>query len=148
MRMIQQFEDDPFQRKPRRTLKHRIQKLDTKIHKGIASNGLYRIRLNTNQKAQNDDGANCSVMNLKHLLLNYKDINPYPIEGVNTNETAIHCTGIGFLPWESNNGEIILVKCYYCKDVDRTILSPTDIVSTNSDRDFLVGLRQLIAMKA
>ena len=53
---------------------------------------------------------------------------------MNANNPAIHCLGLGYLPCESDNGETILVKCYYCPEVNGTILTPTDIVASNSER--------------
>ena len=91
------------------------------------------MNINT-AKAQNDGGANRSVTSDKHLLIQYKDIKPYAIGGVKEGEVAIYCTGIGYIPWKSENGEVLLIRCYYCKDVAGTILSPTDIVMQHKDR--------------
>jgi hypothetical protein len=48
---------------------------------------------------------------------------------------ALHCTGIGFIPWKANNGEILLVKCYYSNIATYTIVSPKDMV-LNHTADF------------
>ena len=61
------------------------------------SNGLYRAKIDT-VSLQNDGGANRSCTNMKHLLLDFKEIDPYPIQGVKENAVAIYCTGFGFLP--------------------------------------------------
>ena len=134
LRLIQRYLDDPFDRKPTRRLCHRILKLDNKIQNAIKDNGLYRVRIDTTNKIQKDSGANRSVTSMKHHLIDFQPINKYPIGGVNENGPAIYCTGKGYLPWELDNGEIVLVKCFYCKDVDTTIISPTDIVVSNCKR--------------
>ena len=72
------------------------------------SDGLYRIKVNT-VPMQNDGGANRSCTNNKKLLIDFKEIEPYPIQGVEENTVAIHCTGVGYLPWHSDNGETILI---------------------------------------
>ena len=133
--LLQRHYHDPYLRKESRKIKDRVRKLDKKITRMIREKGLYRVQLDTNRKAQHDAGANRSVTSMKHLLINYEEITPYPIGGVNSNSgAAIHCVGKGILPWEADNGEIILVKCFYCPDVGGTILSPTDIVMTHKER--------------
>ena len=66
--------------------------------------------------------------------MDYKPIPAYPIGGVKEGEAAIHCTGIGYLPWQASNGEKILVRTYYSEEVGGTILSPTDIVVQHKER--------------
>ena len=82
---------------------------------------------------QNDTGANKAVTNNINLLYQYKNITPYPIGGVKADEVAITCTGEGLLPWETKEGDIIMVRTLYCKDVDGTIISPTTVVEQNKD---------------
>ena len=79
-------------------------------------------------KVQSDTGANQAVTNNKESLYAYSDIEAYPIGGVKADEVAIVCTGHGLLPWQSQEGQIIMVKLMYCKDVDGTIISPTTVV--------------------
>jgi hypothetical protein len=66
------------------------------ICKAITKNGLYQIQI---QSAQNDGGANRSVMASKDLLVHYEDIEDYAIGGVKEGEPAIICTGKGYIPW-------------------------------------------------
>jgi len=82
-----------------------------------------------------DGGANRSVTNLSEQLISYKNIKKYPMSGVAAGGAALICTGIGYLPWIADNGEILLVKCYYSTDAADTIISPTDIV-INSLSDY------------
>ena len=102
-----------------------------KIASAISNNGIYRTILNT---AQNDSGANRSVTNQKNLLVHYKDIQPYAIKGVNEEVPAIHCTGVGYLPWKADTGEVILIRCLYCKQSSGTIISPSDVNYQYKDR--------------
>ena len=83
---------------------------------------------------QNDGGANRSVTNCKHILIHYKSIEPYPINGINNNEPAIHCTGFGYIPWKSTSYDTLLIPCYYCLQATGTIISPTDIVFSHLDK--------------
>ena len=97
---------------------------EAKIASAINNNGIYRTVINT---GQNDSGANRSVTNQKHLLINFKQIEPYAIKGVNEKEAAIHCTGWGYLPWKADTGEILLIQCLYCKESSGTIISPSNV---------------------
>ena len=97
---------------------------EAKITSAIKNNGIYRTTIDT---AQSDSGANRSVTNQKHLLINFKEIPPYAIKGVNDEEAAIHCTGIGYLPWKADTGEILLIQCLYCKESAGTIISPSSV---------------------
>ena len=85
-------------------------------------------------KVQSDTGANKAVTNNKNILYAYSDIEPYPIGGVKADDISIVCTGQGLLPWQSREGEIIMVKTLYCSDVDGTIISPTTVVEQNQDK--------------
>jgi hypothetical protein len=66
------------------------------ISQAIKNDGIYRVRI---QHAQNDGRANRSVTSSKSLLVHYQDIADYGINGVKEGETAITCTGQGFIPW-------------------------------------------------
>ena len=135
LRTLKRYNDNGCRFVYNKRLKNRVQKIDAKINTAIqGSNGLYRVRVDTTPKLQNDGGANRSVTSMKNLLLNFQHIKPYPIGGVNDNETAITCTGYGYLPWQSDSGDITLIKTYYCPDVRGTIISPTDIVMTHKER--------------
>jgi hypothetical protein len=78
-----------------------------------------------------DGGANRSITNDSANLRNYKNIKKYPMSGVAAGEAALICTGVGYLPWQADTGEVVLVRCYYSPDAADTILSPTDIVLNN-----------------
>ena len=82
-----------------------------------------------------DGGANRSITNLRDHLLKYQNIKKYPMSGVAAGDAALVCTGIGYLPWQADTGEIILVKCYYSSAAADTIISPTDIVVNGSTYD-------------
>jgi len=82
-----------------------------------------------------DGGANRSITHLREHLLSYRNIKKYPMSGVAAGDAALVCTGIGYLPWQANTGEVILVKCYYSSDAADTIISPTDIVVNCHDYD-------------
>ena len=100
------------------------QQYESKISSAISNNGIYQTTINT---AQNDSGANRSVTNAKHLLVNYRSIKPYAIQGVSDGDAAIQCTGIGYLPWKADTGEVLLIRCFYCKQASGTIISPSDV---------------------
>ena len=59
--------------------------------------------------AQEDNGANRTCTSNKNLLIDYKDIDPYPINGVNANGPALHCTGVGLLPGKNEDGQLLLI---------------------------------------
>ena len=40
-------------------------------------------------------------------------------------------TGVSYLPWQADTGQIVLVKLYYSDQAADTIVSPTDIVINN-----------------
>jgi hypothetical protein len=60
-----------------------------------------------------DGGANFSVTNNPDLLLHFKNIKPYSINGVTKDEIALTCTGIVYLPWWAPQSTTLLVRCYY-----------------------------------
>ena len=95
-----------------------------RISHAITNNAIYQATIDI---AQNDSGANRSVTPHKNLLVQYKDIAPYPISGVSKGDPAIHCTGLGYIPWKADTGEILLIKCYYCAAASGTIISPSDV---------------------
>lgn len=78
-----------------------------------------------------DGGANRSLTNDKSQLINFKNIKKYPMPGVTSDGPALVCTGVGYLPWQADTGQFVLVKCYYSSDAADTIVSPTDIVMNN-----------------
>jgi hypothetical protein len=74
-----------------------------------------------------DGGANRSITNDINLLLNYRNIKTYRMSSAG-GENDILCTGVGYLPWRSDTGETILIKCYFSQNAPETIISPSDIV--------------------
>ena len=40
----------------------------------------------------------------------------------------------GYIPWYSEDDNMILIPCYYCREVKETIISPTDIVQYHIDK--------------
>ena len=79
-------------------------------------------------------GDNTSVTDKNHLLINYKDISPYPIGGIEADEVAIICTGKGQIPWYSKKGHLNMADCLYSKECDGTIVTPTAVVESNKDK--------------
>ena len=85
--------------------------------------------------AQNDPGANRSVTNDRSLLINFKWLdNTYDIGGIAADEVALQCTGFGYLPWVSDSGESLMVRCLYSPQSDGTIISPNDVCAQYRDR--------------
>jgi hypothetical protein len=117
--------------KRQRSMDTKVTKCENRIATAIKKGGLYRVNI---LSAQHDGGANRSVTSSKDLLLHYEQIADYAINGVKDGEPAITCIGKGYIPWRSNSGEIILVRCFYCPEVSGTILSPSDINAQYSDR--------------
>ena len=93
----------------------------------LPSNVSYRLHI--------DGGANMSITNDTNLLINYRNIRKQPIAGISDDSPALYATGAGYLPWKAQNGEIILVKCFYSSQAADTIISPTDVV-INKYTDF------------
>jgi dUTP pyrophosphatase len=126
------YDDVGMSRPSRKTMQGQMRRLQKK-HDTITTlntRGLYRQCL----KMQNDGGANRSITDQRTLLLQYEEITPYPINGVCDGRPALYCTGQGYLPWKSNSGEILLIRCYYSKDVADTIISPNDVVNQHRRR--------------
>ena len=83
-------------------------------------------------RIQNDIGANRCVTDMKDLIIGYKDIDAYPMGGIKKEDIAIVCTGKGYLPWYSTEGLCTMVEIFYSENCDGTLISPTNIVATNS----------------
>ena len=69
-----------------------------------------------------------------HIIVGYKDIPDYPIGGVEKDAVAIVCTGKEYLPWYSSKGTCVMVKVLYSAGCDGTLVSPTNMVSSSSDK--------------
>ena len=95
-----------------------------KISEAISKNGIYQTAL---QVGQNDGGANRSVTPNKELLINYKPIKNYAVNGIQKGDPALQCTGMGYLPWRADTEELLLVRCLYCNEASGTIISPSDV---------------------
>ena len=104
-----------------------------RIKKMQSARDMNKIQICT-EKVQSDTGANQAVTNNKECLYAYNTIEPYPIGGVKADEVAIVCTGQGLLPWESTEGNIIMVRTMYSEEVEGTIISPTTVVQQNQDK--------------
>ena len=78
-----------------------------------------------------DGGANRSITHNQDSLLNFRNIKKYPMSGVAAGDAALICTGVGLLPWRSDTGEMVFVRCYYSSNAADTIVSPTDVVVNN-----------------
>lgn len=83
---------------------------------------------------QSDSGANRIVTDDLSLLDNVTFIHNYPMSGCNKEDVAIICTAKGQLTLHSDNGNTLKVTCYYSKDVDGTIVSPTAIIRQHHHR--------------
>jgi hypothetical protein len=80
-------------------------------------------------RVQNDPGANRNVTNNRSMLIKYQTLSrPLPMNGVSKDGPVIECEGYGYFPWENDEGNTLLIKCYYCSDVSETLLAPTAIV--------------------
>jgi hypothetical protein len=86
------------------------------------------IMVNSKFQLHIDGGANRSITADSGILLNFRNIKPYTISGVNKDDITVVCTGIGYLPWRAPDGTMLLVKCYYSDHAANTIISPSDIV--------------------
>ena len=100
------------------------QQHNNKNSEAISKNGIYQTAL---QVGQNDGGANRSVTPNKELLINYKPIKNYAVNGIQKGDPALQCTGMGYLPWQADIGELLLVRCLYCNEASGTIISPSDV---------------------
>jgi len=82
-------------------------------------------------RLQVDGGANRSLTNKKEYLSRYQSTQTYNIYGVTKDEIALQCTGKGYLPWHSDNGDILYIPCYYSPHAAETIISPTDVIMSH-----------------
>jgi len=74
-----------------------------------------------------DGGANRSVTNQRDHFIKFKNIKMYYMSSA-AGDNDIACTGIGYIPWRSQQGQTVLIKCYYSKNAPETIVSPSNIV--------------------
>ncbi len=69
-----------------------------------------------------------SLTNDAAKLINFRYIKKHAIAGVADGAPALHAIGIGYLPWKSDQGDTILIKCYYSPQAAETVISPNDVV--------------------
>ena len=67
-------------------------------------------------------------------MVGYQDITPYPVGGIERDEVAVMCTCKGYIPWYSTEGILHLVECLYSAQSDGTLISPTCIVQSYSEK--------------
>jgi hypothetical protein len=79
-----------------------------------------------------DGGANRSLTNDRSHLISFRNIKRYPMAGVAVDINALVCTGVGYLPWQADDGTMVLVKCYYSPNAAEAIISPTDVIVNNA----------------
>ena len=48
-------------------------------------------------------------------MVDYHDIDDYPVGGVEKDAVAVVCTGEGLIPWYSQEGILNMVPCLYSK---------------------------------
>ena len=75
-----------------------------------------------------DEGANMSLTNDESKLINFRYIKKKAIAGVADGGPALYAVGIGYLPWRSDQGTTILIKCFYSPQAAETVISPNDVV--------------------
>ena len=114
--------------KKRRGLIRRINQHKKKLVEQQEVRGLKRCRI-----VQNDSGANRCITNEKGTLLKFKCIPALPIGGREKGEPALYATGTGYLPFRSDNGDILLIPCLYCSEAECTLISPTAITKHYGD---------------
>ena len=89
--------------------------------------GLIRCEVKGVNRAQNDTGATHSITNNKSALYKYQPIPRMSIAGIASEGTVIYATGRGYLPIQSEEGDIIMAECLYSEHAAGTLLSPTAI---------------------
>ena len=80
-----------------------------------------------------DSGANRCVTNKLHLLHDITDIQPYRIQGANSEEGFLTCTKQGILKMLCNDMSTIDVLVYYTPHVEGTIISPSAVCLQDSN---------------
>jgi hypothetical protein len=53
------------------------------------------------------------------------------MNGVSAEGPALICAGQGFFPWQSETGNIILVKCYYSAEAAEIIISSNNVITNH-----------------
>lgn len=88
----------------------------------------------TNFKLQNSSRVNQSATNQKEMLINFTPIDPYPNNSIMEDTLAVYCTGKGHMSLKADNGETILLQCYYSSNVTETIMPKNNIVKQSIHR--------------
>ena len=97
------------------------------------TSGLVRCEVQGVEKAQNDTGATHNITDNKTALHNYTPIPKLPIAGIASEGTAIYAIGRGYLPVQSDEGDILMVECLYSPHAAGTLVSPTAIALQYDD---------------
>ena len=95
--------------------------------------GLVRCEIRGADRAQNDTGATHNITNNKSILAHFQHIPKLPIDGIASSGAAIYATGRGYIPIESEEGDVLMIECLYSEHATGTLLSPTAISLQYSD---------------
>jgi hypothetical protein len=87
----------------------KVHKAHAKASKAQNTLGIERCVI----KAQNDNGATHSITNNCHSLQQFRNIPPKPVSGITKDDIVLYATGIGYLPIQSDEGDVILTECLY-----------------------------------
>ena len=79
-------------------------------------------------------GDNRCASNQKHIMIDYHDIEPYYVGGIEADKITITCTGVGLIPWYSEEGIFNMVPCLYSSQCDGTLITPTNVIESNSEK--------------
>jgi hypothetical protein len=74
-------------------------------------------------KAQNDNGATHSITNNHHMLQQFQCTPPKPVSGITKDDIVLYATGIGYLPIQSDEGDVILTECLYSEQAEGKLVS-------------------------
>ena len=99
--------------KKRRGLLRRINQRKHELDEQRALRGLTSYQI-----IQNDSGANRCITNEKGILLKFTNIPALPIGDIDKDQLAFYGNGHGLLSFRSDNGDILLIPCLYCKDAE------------------------------
>ena len=67
-------------------------------------------------------------------MIEYEEIEPYPIGRVKANDIAIVCIGKGLIPLMSKEGQILCIETLYSAEVEGIIISPTTMVQQHTEQ--------------
>ena len=113
--------------KRRRGYERRLNQQILKSNEARDLSGLIKCEVQGANRAQNDTGATHSITNNKSALYNFHNIPRMSIAGIASESTAIYATGRGYLPIQTEEGDILMAECLYSEHAAGTLLSPTAI---------------------